>query len=182
MQHPYTLATHSHRHFFAKVITGPTSKSLRKNTKTSRHRDSFLNSWSHALPIPSGMCLRYNASAQSSHRTRLRSFNNYIDINMYIYVYIYIYMRSAPTRTYLLWIHQTWTTFNHPVWTTSLCIPLPFCSELYPSTIHIVWTASLYYLVWTADFYWKEKGFLKGRLLSKQKSWIGQGRVYLKTL
>ena len=96
-----------------------------------------------------------------------------------ICVYIYIYMRNAPTRTYLLWIHQTWTTFNLPVWTTSLCIPLPFCSELYPSTIHIVWTASLYYLVWTADFYWKEKGFLKGRLLSKQKSWSGKGRALL---
>ena len=39
-------------------------------------------------------------------------------------------MLSAPTRTYLLWIHLTWTTFNHPVWTTSLCIPWPFCSAL----------------------------------------------------
>jgi len=28
----------------------------------------------------------------------------------------------------------------------------------------------------------KRQGFLKGRLLSKQKSWIGRGRVYLKTL
>ena len=101
----------------------------------------------------------------------------YVNMYKYMPVYIYIHMLSAPTRTYLLWIHLTWTTFNHPVWTTSLCIPLHFCSELYPSTIHIVWTASLYHLVWTADFYWKEKGFLKGRLLSKQKSWIGQGRV-----
>ena len=48
---------------------------------------------------------------------------------------------------------MSWTTFNHPVWTTSLCIPLPFCSELYPSTIYIVWTASLYHLVWTASLY-----------------------------
>ena len=33
-------------------------------------------------------------------------------INVYIYIYnnIYIYMLSAPTRTYLLWIHLTWTT------------------------------------------------------------------------
>ena len=47
-----------------------------------------------------------------------------------VYSYTHMLMLSAPSRTYLLWIHLTWTTFNHPVWTTSLCIPWPFCSAL----------------------------------------------------
>ena len=33
----------------------------------------------------------------------------------------------------------------------------------------------------TEDFIWIENGFLKGRLLSKRKSWIGQGRVFFES-